>query len=135
MFNLFKKIVENNRGISVLVSVLIIATIMVVLTFGMGLNSISENQINLYQSRSAVSFYNVDGCAEEAVSKINRNNSYVGETLALGNVTCVISVSGTGSNRTIGIAGTSSEGYVRNIGITVTIVPSFAVTSWQENIN
>lgn len=132
---MFRKLVENNRGISVLVSVLIIATIMIVLTFGMGLNSIAENQIGLYQSRSSVSFYNVDGCAEEAVLRLNRDNNYTGETLNLGNTTCVISISGSGSNRTIGIAGTSSEGYTRNIGITVTIAPSFAITSWQENIN
>lgn len=135
MFKFFKKIVGNNRGISVLISILIIASIMIVLTFGMGLNSISENQIGLYQSRSSVAFYNVDGCAEEAILKINRNNSYTGETLNLANVVCVISVSGTGLNRTINVVGTSSEGYVRNIGITVTISPSFAVTSWQENIN
>jgi hypothetical protein len=135
MFKFLRKIVGNNRGISVLISVLIIASIMVVLTFGMGLNSISENQIGLYQSRSSVSFYNVDGCAEEAISRINRDNNYAGETLNLGNVTCVIAISGTGSNRTIGITGTSSEGYVRNIAITVTISPSFNVTSWQENIN
>lgn len=135
MLNILGKLIKDNRGISVLISVLIIASIMVVLTFGMGLNSISENQIGLYQSRSSVSFYNVDGCAEEAISRINRDNNYAGETLNLGNVTCVIAISGTGSNRTIGITGTSSEGYVRNIAITVTISPSFNVTSWQENIN
>ena len=117
---------------AVLISMIIIASAITVIAVGMGLNSITENQINLAQSYSSRVLLNTDGCAEEALTRMNRNSSYTGETITLDNTSCVITISGTGTSRTI--TATSTNGiYSKIIQITVTIFPTFTINSWLEN--
>lgn len=126
--NTFRK---TNKGAAVLIIVIIMGSAMLLISLSLGISSISENLINLYQSQSSRLSLSVDGCAEEALMRLNRDNNYEGETLILNDTSCIINVSGTGSSRTINVTGTKSN-YTRELEIAVNISPSYAITSWQE---
>lgn len=114
-----------------MILVLITGIVIITTAISLGLGSVNSSQIRVSQSISGGIFFNIDGCAEEALARINRNNSYSGETIIINNTSCVITVSGTETMRTVNIVGTNSD-YTRSLQINVTIFPSFTVNSWQE---
>jgi len=126
-----KTIRKTNEGAAVLIIVIIMGSAMLLISLSLGVSSISENLINLYQSQSSRLSLSIDGCAEEALIRLNRDNSYNGENLVIGDTSCIISVSGSGSSRTVSITGTKSD-YTRQLEIAVNISPIYAITSWQE---
>ncbi|MFC1655331.1 hypothetical protein ACFL3C_00505 [Patescibacteria group bacterium] len=131
MNKIMKTIRKTNEGAAVLIIVIIMGSAMLLIALSLGISSISENLINLYQSQSSRLSLSIDGCAEEALIRLNRDNSYNEETLSIGGTSCTISVSGSGSSRTINVAGTKSD-YSRELEIAVNISPTYAITSWQE---
>jgi YbbR domain-containing protein len=121
----------HHEGAVMLVLILIIGAVALLISLSLGLSSISENQISLYQSQSTQAFLNADGCAEEALTKLNRNNLYTGETITLENTTCTITVTGSGPTRTVTVSATNTD-YTHKIQIGVIIYSTFSITSWQE---
>lgn len=126
-----KNIIKNQKGAAILVSMILISAVILTIALSLGLSSISENQINMYQSSANRLLINIDGCGEEAMTRLNRNNSYAGESLTIDNTSCAISVAGSGTTRTITISATNDI-YTKNLQINVTIFPTFTVTSWGE---
>ncbi len=133
MLKTFLKSVQKQKGAAILVSMIIISALILIIALNLGLSSISQNQMNLYQSKSSRIFLNIDGCAEEALTKLNRNNVYTGESLVIDNTSCTISVSGSGTARIVSITATNDV-YSKNLQINVTIFPTFAIMSWEETI-
>jgi hypothetical protein len=131
MKNILRKLRGDERGAAVLVAVIVISAVILIIAVAMGITSIMENQISLYQSQSNKTFVQADACGEEALTQISRDHSYTGETLVVDDTSCVIVVSGMGANRTITVAATN-DNYAKNITINVKIVPTISVTSWQE---
>lgn len=125
--------IANRKGAALLVAIIIISAMILVMAIGLGLGSISENQITLYQSQSIRVLQNIDGCSEEALTRMNRNSLYTGESLTLNNTSCIISVVGSGSTRTITVTATSTN-YAKTLQINVSIFPTFQITSWTETI-
>lgn len=124
---------KNRPGAVILVLLLIVAAVGLMISLSLGLGAISENQMSLYSSVSGRIFYNMDGCGEEALIRLNRDNAYTGETITLNNTSCTIVVTGSGSTRTINVTATQTD-YTRKLQINVTLSPTFAVTQWEELI-
>ncbi len=122
---------KSQNAAAALLLMIIIAAIALVMALSLGLSAITENQMTLYQSESKQVFINADGCAEEAMTQMSRNHNYAGEILVIEGVTCTISVSGVGANRTLTINATDNI-YSRTIEIDVKIFPTVYITSWQE---
>jgi hypothetical protein len=125
------KMITNTRGAAVLLSMITIASVAMILALALGLSSIIENQINLDQSRANLLLLNTDSCGDEALNRLNRNNSYTGELLDVGTTSCAITVTGSGTTRTIDIAA-DNAGYFLDLEIGVTIYPTFSVDSWKQ---
>jgi len=134
MKKLMIKIGSDVRGIAVLVSVILIAAVILVISLSLGFAAVTENEMTLYQTQANKLFVNTDACAEEALARINRDHSYTGETLTIDDADCTISISGNGANRSITISAVK-DNFSRNLQINVKIVPSFEITSWSEVIN
>ena len=118
-------------GIIVLTLMLVIASIIMVIALSLGFAGMSTDQIRLYQGYSADVFFNIDGCAEEGLARLNRNNTYGGGAITINGTVCTIGVTGTDPNRVMTIAA-NNNGYVKKIQIGITIFPNYIVTSWQE---
>ncbi len=127
-----KNIIKNQKGAAILISMILISAVILTIALSLGVSSISENQINMYQSKTNQMLLNLDACGEEALTQLNRNNSYTGESLTIDDTSCTISVAGSGATRTISIAATNDI-YSKDLQINVTIFPAFTITSWGEN--
>lgn len=121
-------------GFTSLLVVIVMAIVLVTLTVGLNFSSINTNQISLYQSSGNKTFQDLDGCAEEALARLNRNNVYSGGSYSINNATCNVTVAGTDPARTLTITLANSD-YSKSLQATVTIFPDFTLNSWQELTN
>lgn len=113
-----------------MITMIIISAVILILALNMGTKSIIQNQINLNQTQGNELSMNLDGCANEALARINRNNAYTGETLNMDGTSCVIVVTGSLTTRTIDISATKTN-YTKDLQIDVTIWPVFTINSWN----
>lgn len=114
-----------------LVTLLIITTAIVIFSLSIGFLSINQNQIILDQSESSRLFGYTDGCMEEAYTKIRRLGTYTGETFLVDDVSCIIAVTSSESNRTVTVTATRGN-YTRSLRSVISLSPTFSITSWQE---
>ncbi len=124
----FKK---SKKGIIVLLFMIVTAVIIVTATLGIAFSNINANQISQYQGISNQAFLNLDGCLEEALGRLNRDNFYAGGTITIDNTTCTVSITGTDPTRTIGITAINQD-YTRKVQVSVNIFPTITISSWQE---
>jgi hypothetical protein len=121
----------KRKAAAIISAVILVSAVVLIISLSIGLSSIGENQIRLYQNQSGGVFFNIDGCAEEALTRLNKNSFYTGETLNMQGTSCLINVSGTGNVRIISISATKND-YRKNLRIDVEIFPVFTVTTWKE---
>lgn len=130
--NVFK----NHSGLSLLIVVLIISAIAVLLATTAGLIGIDALQTGVRQDTTLKTFAGADGCMEIALKNLHNNHSYIGETVTLGDTICTITITGSGTARTIKAhASYSASTYVREIQANVDFGTKFQVTLWQELTN
>ncbi len=130
MKNISLKFKKTQSGAAILLAVMVLTAILVSVSLTVGLSSIAENQINLYQTQSGRLFVNADGCMEEALTRLNRDNNYSGDTINLDLTLCAITVSGSGNSRTITVVAIRND-HSKSLEARVTLSP-FDITSWQE---
>lgn len=101
------------------------------MAIGIALNGMSSraNALNLNQSEKV--FIPVEGCSEEALIRLNRNNDYVGGSYNIGGTDCTVAVSGSGDTRDILISG-EKYNITRDLLIRAQINPSFGIMDWND---
>jgi len=114
-----------------LILMIIMGTVLVTIALALGLISINATQTGFYQDYSNRVFFNLDGCSEEALVRVDRNSNYTGGTVVINNTTCTITVSGSNTTRTINVSAVNGD-YTRALQMNVTIFPNFTLDSWQE---
>jgi hypothetical protein len=119
------------RGSSVLISVIILSAVLLTVSLTMGYGALQTNLIRKDLGASTEAFVNVDGCAEEGLVRLNRNNAYTGESFTLDGTSCTITVTGSGPTRTMEVDATSGD-YERHLTIGIVIYTPFQITSWLE---
>lgn len=76
-----------------------------------------------------------DSCLHEALLRLKQDENYSGDTLSVGSDSCTISVSGTGSDRTVSVI-TVSRNTTRKVEVDVTISSAqISLDTWIEDIN
>ena len=70
-----------------------------------------------------------EGCVEEALIKLNRDNDYTGETFNFTPGDCTVSISGTDNDRTLTVYGEVND-YFHNLSLEVTLSP-FTIETWN----
>ena len=125
------KIIRSTKGAIGIITTLILTVALVAITIGIILNGISSRGNTLNLSLSEKVFIPTEGCAEEALIRLRRNNDYAGGRYAIGGVDCVVSVEGNGDNRDILVAGEKSN-ITRNLLVRARINPSFAIIGWND---
>jgi hypothetical protein len=80
----------------------------------------------------------VTACVEESVHRLKLNSGYAGGTVPLGADACTVTVSGSGSSRTIAATATV-DGYTKAVAATATLkqnaaanARAWSVTAWAE---
>ena len=128
-----KNLIKNRGGVSTLLMVIVITGVALMIASSATLTGIDEAQMDLKQNKSIETFIATDGCAEEGLIKLNGDrDSYTGEVLVIGDVSCTITVTGAGNTRTINVTSTHDGIYTREIEVNVDWSSGFEITSWEQ---
>lgn len=126
---------KNQQGFIAFTSLLVISAVTLAIAVSISLLGISEANTSLGFKKGQETLKIAESCAEEALLRLRDNASYSGGSLNVGNGSCTISISGTGSDRTIDISATLTgpPDYVKKIQVTAKRVGnSINIVSWQE---
>ena len=130
--NFRKNKTKYNRGAAALLTIVIIGAASLLMAIGSSRLGLGELETGFVEIRGASVFTTTQGCLEEAIHRLRKNNTYTGQTLSVGAGSCIISVSGSGSTRTITSTATI-DSYTRKLEIIVDISnPVISISSWSE---
>lgn len=100
------------RGVVALITVVIIGAL--ILIIGLAGSRLGQTEIVVSNdvAREKEARALVSACVEEAMYRLKRNDSYVGGTLTIDEVSCVVAVSGSGSTRSVVATAEVSDHFV-----------------------
>ncbi|MDP2643003.1 MAG: hypothetical protein Q8P62_04130 [Candidatus Peregrinibacteria bacterium] len=90
-----KNFLKNTKGSIALISMLVIASFVLLLAVGMAENSISTGYQYVNNSMDSISSNYAEGCFEEAIHRIEQDSAFSGYTFNFTDGNCIISVAGT----------------------------------------
>ncbi len=123
----------DNRGVAAMFTIVIIGVAALIMAFTATVLGMGDLEMAYDSQQGEETFSIADACVEEALRRVRLDSGYTGDTLSLGDGSCIISVTGSDPNRTILV--TSTIG-VYNKAIYVDIVLSgstITIDSWAEN--
>jgi len=128
-----KKIYRKySRGIAVLLTIIIISVASLIIAISTSRLGLGEMEIGFYEDKGSKALSLADGCGEEALNRLRKNSSYTGEILNIGTSSCIITVTGSGINRTI-YSLSNTDTYTKKIEIQININNSIVtIISWKE---
>jgi len=124
------------KGVSMLIMVLLIGSACLALALGSVWLGVGERELSQVWSGGDEARLVAESCVENALERLKIDSAYEGETLSLGQKSCIITIAKTGqpmSSALIAVFGTSGD-YTKKINLSLEVVDeSFKITSWQEN--
>lgn len=133
---MFSKVKEVNDGFVAFTSLLVISAVALIVAISIALLGIGESRASLDFKKGQEVLKAAEGCVEEALLRLRDSGLYSGGALNVGDGSCNIVISGSGSSRTITVEATISDppDYVRNIEVTVKRTGnSINILTWQES--
>lgn len=125
---------RNHHGYVALASVLVIASVILVIGVTIALRSISEAQMAQASKRKEETVDFIEACMEDALLRLNENNA-VPVTIVLPQGTCTMTSSSAGSTWTITASGTVTTGgasHTKTIQVVANRGSMVTITSWKE---
>ena len=124
-------LLRNHRGAVALTATIILAVVIVIISLTITFSGISSrlSTFNLFQSEQV--FIKTEGCIDEVLIQLNRDNSIKNRSFQIDDVNCLISVSGEGDIRSLSIRGQDGK-YLHDINVDVRLNPTFAIINWEE---
>ena len=122
---------KNNKGYIAITSILIILAVVLTIGTTVSLISINNIQASLTDQKGGEALAIVEGCAEDALLRLNNNNSIpVTITLPEGNCN-ITNISNVGNDWTFTVS-TTILNYSKSLQISATRTNTVQVTSWME---
>jgi hypothetical protein len=130
---MFKK---NQKGLTALVTLVIISFVALLVALSVNLISISEMQMGFEKSRSAKAFWAAEACLDEALIRLKRNPGYLSGSLTIDSVTsCTISIAPSGNKRIITTVGAVDGIIIRRIEAQADVSGRLTLDYWKELSN
>lgn len=131
ILNSYFVIRNSHSGYVAIASVLVIGAVIIIISTTTTLTTISEGQISLATKKNEESLDFVEGCVEDALLRINEDNT-LSSSLTLPEGTCSVTInSQSGNNWDITVSGTF-ETYSKAFRIVAVRDTSVTITSWLE---
>ena len=132
MKNTFPKLFSDQRGITALVTIVVVGAAALLMAYGASWAGIVDLDTSyLAQKGESVAAF-ADGCLDEALQRLRYNINYTGGSLSINENSCIINVVSAGSNRTINISA-SSGNYYQALQASVTLSGNvITLNSWDE---
>ncbi|MGB0757369.1 MAG: hypothetical protein ACPGO5_02840 [Patescibacteria group bacterium] len=126
-----RKTPDNQNGLALLVVVIIIAFTALTYSLGTSLLGIAALEHGVRSDAAAEVHGYTESCIEEGLGRLRTDNSYSGGSLSIGSGSCILSVTGAGSTRTLVATGTIDI-FSRVLEVDVTLGAStITVDSWN----
>ncbi|HMB26384.1 MAG TPA: hypothetical protein VKP03_03125 [Patescibacteria group bacterium] len=123
---------KNKKGVAALLTIVIIAAAVLVMAYTASILGLGELEMGYTMQKAGGAFSLADACMEEALIKLRFDSSYSGENLNIDDGSCIIGVTGSGSDRTV-ISESSIDNYYKKIQAQITISgDDIIIDSWQE---
>lgn len=134
----WQRYTSNQEGFISTITVIILSVITLTLAVAVAMLGANELVLGNAASQSQKAFEIADGCQEEAYYRLKLSSAYTGGTIPYGSGNCTVTVSGSGTTRTV-VSTATIGGYTRSMTATVSLVNNTAtnansvdVTHWQE---
>ena len=125
---------HERPGAMLLLTVIIVGTTALLIALGTAMRGIEELDMGLAEIQSAEALAVAEGCAQEALLRLARDNSYAGATLSVGDGTCTIVVSDVSGNKEVVTTGTVNR-WEHTITISVDVSgSSLTILSWRQDV-
>ncbi len=130
--------INDQRGFIALITIVVLSAIL--LTIGLTISSASLSQLvaTFGSSQSARAIQVADTCAEEGYQRLKYDSAYTGGTVPIDIYSCTITVSGSGSTRTVDTQVTVGN-YTRRVRASITLSSNVAgnakratLTKWED---
>ncbi|MFH0820933.1 MAG: hypothetical protein V1908_04115 [Candidatus Peregrinibacteria bacterium] len=125
---------RKTNGFSILIIIMVVSAVGLLVALTASTTGIQETQNNLRYGLSKNVFSAGNGCLEDALMSLNQNHNYSGSSLVVDGVSCTITISGSGTARTVDVVAVN-DGYTRHFQADADWNSSFAVTAWRELSN
>lgn len=123
---------KSNRGYIALSSILVISAIVLVIGISTSLLSVNDLLSSFSGEKSNESIDFVEACVEDALLRLNENNS-LPANISLPQGTCSVTInSQIGNNWDFTVSGTLN-GYQKNINLQAVRDTAVSITGWLEN--
>jgi hypothetical protein len=126
---------NNQLGFIAFTSLLVISAVTLAIAISIPLLGITEANSSMGYKKSQETLKIAESCIEEGLIKLRDVPIYTGGMLTVGNGTCQINATGSGTLRTIDVTATISgqPQYIRKIHVTARrIGNSINLLSWEE---
>jgi hypothetical protein len=123
----------DERGAAGLLVMIVVLAVAVLIVSSTALHGLDDLEIGYEQQVGSDILLSAESCAEEALLRLSRNNTYNGGTLNVGAVACTITVTGTPCGAcTIGVDATD-QNFTRHLEVDVTVSGSDVdLIRWEE---
>jgi hypothetical protein len=126
---------KSRDGYVALTTILIVASVTLIIAVGLSLRSIGESQMSFAEESSHRALALANLCAEKALMKLEDTFNYSGsESINIGENSCdILSIEGSGNTNRIVKTQSTVSNHTRKVKLEVAVVsPIMEITSWRE---
>lgn len=120
---------KNNRGFVSIILLIIISSLVTVLLIGGARISIATLESRSVLSNGLNAEIFAEGCADESILQLKRNENYLGQTITVGDASCIITVTTQNGNKNISI--NANVNNANKLLLIEVIYDPFEIISWD----
>lgn len=129
-----KSILKNKKGISVLISIIIISAVALIIATTAALTAIDQTQSGLHLTKSLETSAAAQSCLQQALFNLKTNPNYTGEKFNIADINCeiIIKTPVKFNGKTIQIQANDTDIYYKNLQVEIELQPKIKILFWQE---
>lgn len=126
----------RQSGVALLLTVVLVGAAALVMIVGATYLGINEADSGYGARRGEEARLFADGCIEDGLRRLRLDQSLTTLHLSTDGLSCIITISGAGSSRTLQVVATTTENYMAKADIQATLTGTVVtVQSWQDTSN
>jgi hypothetical protein len=126
----------DKRGVAALLTIVVVGAAALIMAYTASILGLGELDLGYTSQQGGETFSIADGCVEEALRHLRIDDSYAGETLNLGDGSCIISIATDGNDRTIDVTANIGAEYYKSLQVEATLsadsMNTVTINSWEE---
>jgi len=127
---------KKQSGIAALLTIIIVSVSALIMAYSATVLGLGELDMGYDSQKGGEAFAIADGCVEEGLRRLRLDPTYTGDSLNLGNGSCIMSISTSGSDRII-TATSTLDVYHKKVQVNLTLsgtnLDIITVNSWAES--